>query len=371
MKENKYHSYNKGFLCEGCQRCVKGKKLILFITRICSRNCWYCTLGENKYKKDVVYANERPIEKDEEILEEIKDSGADSVGITGGDPLARLERTVRIIKLLKKTFGKGFHIHLYTSLDLVKEEILKELFDSGLDEIRFHLDIEDKKYWSRLSLAKKFSWVVGVEIPLIPEYKERTLELTEFIKDKVDFLNLNELESSDGPYSKVTERGYKSKDEISYAIKGSDELAKEIFEIIPIERVHFCTVKLKDSVQLGERLKLRAKHTAKSFDIITEEGALIRGAIYLEKPSFNYTEELKRKDKEKEIKKLKELKNKLCTELKITRDKLFIDEKKFRFLTSRRIIVKNNEKIKQLGLIPSIVEEYPTYDTFEIEVEFL
>ena len=370
MKTNKYHSYSKGFLCEGCQRCVKGRKLVLFITGICPRNCWYCTLGENKFQKDIIYANERKIESNQEILQEVRDSGANSAGITGGDPLAKLDRTLEIIRLLKSTFN-NFHIHLYTSLNLVTETTLKKLDKEGLDEIRFHPDIEDKTYWKNLDLAKKFEWDVGVEIPLIPDRKKQTLELITFIKDKIDFLNLNELESADTDNNKITEKGYKSKDETSYAIEGSEELFLEIINEIPLEKVHFCTAKLKDKVQLGERLKVRADKIAHKTDKITAEGSLIRGAIYLEKPSFNYLENLKKIDKESELKKLKTLRTKLCTEMRITRDKLHIDPIKYRLLTSKRIIVKNKDKLKALNFHPAIVEEYPTYDLFDIEIEFL
>ena len=35
----------------------------------------------------------------------------------------------------------------------------------------------------------------------------------------------------------------------------------------------------------------------KKFDLETDQGTIIRGAIYTEKPSFNYTENLKLKNK--------------------------------------------------------------------------
>ena len=97
----------------------------------------------------------------------------------------------------KKRFGKKFHIHLYTSLNLVNNERLSLLHKAGLDEIRFHPDLDSKKLWNNLNYAKEYDWDTGVEIPLIPGKEKETMSLIDFVQDKVDFLNLNELEIAD------------------------------------------------------------------------------------------------------------------------------------------------------------------------------
>lgn len=110
---------------------------------------------------------------------------------------------------------------------------------------------------------------------------------------------------------------------------------------------------------------------SKKFDIKTEDGSIIRGAIYTEKPSFNYTDILKQKNKQEEIKKLKTLKEKTCKEIRINRQDISIDEKRYKLWTSRRIVVRHQLKIKEMNLIPAIVEFIPNKDELEIEVEFL
>jgi len=40
----------------------------------------------------------------------------------------------------------------------------------------------------------------------------------------------------------------------------------------PKLNVHYCTAKLKDAVQLTNRIKLRAENIAKPYDLITETG---------------------------------------------------------------------------------------------------
>jgi len=345
MEKTKFYSWKNGNLCRGCKLCVKGEKLVLFITGICQRNCWYCSLSEKKKNKDVIYANERPIIKVEESIEEAKLCDATGAGITGGDPLSKLDRTIEYIKALKKEF-KDFHIHLYTSLDLVDEDKLMQLFEAGLDEIRFHLDAEDDKLWNRLSLAKKFRWKIGVEIPVIPGLKDETVKLIEFVKDKIDFLNLNELEYSEINSGEYNKRDLLVKSELSYGIKGSEELALELLEQFPDMNIHYCTSKLKDGVQMANRIKKRAKNVKEDFDIITDEGMLIRGAVY----------DAKDLEKAKQEIGLKEIK---------------IDKRKHRLLLSKKNVKKFAKKIKKLGYKPAIVEEYPTWDQLEIEVNFI
>ena len=113
IKENKYYSYNLGLLPKGCQMCVKGEKLVLFVTGLCPRKCCFCPVSDDKYGRDVIYANERRVFTSDDLIKEAELMNAKGMGITGGDPLTKLERTTRFIKKLKEKFGKEFHIHYW------------------------------------------------------------------------------------------------------------------------------------------------------------------------------------------------------------------------------------------------------------------
>lgn len=347
MQKTKYYSWNSGTLPKGCQFCVKGEKLVLFITGLCPRNCFYCPISDQKYKKDVIYADEWPIKKAEEVIKEAKLIDAKGAGITGGDPFSVIERTVKYIKLLKKAFGNKFHIHLYTSLNLINDEKLNRLYNSGLDEIRIHPEIYNNKLWSKIKLIRKHNWDIGVEIPSIPNTKKQTEGLIDYFKDKIDFLNINELEFSDNKTQKLGT--FVPKDRFSYGVKGSEEFAKYLLKKYEkeIKNIHYCTARLKDRVQLGNRLKRRAKNVATKFDKITKEGTLIRNVIYTKNPK-------------KTIRLLKNL----------VQEKDLIEDKD-RLITSRQILNKYRNKLKKLNLKPAIVEEYPTYDRMPVEIEFL
>ncbi len=348
----------------------------MFVTGICPRKCYFCPVSDEKYGKDITFANEKKCFSSKDIIEEAKLMNAKGAGITGGDPLVKVDRTVRYIKALKKEFGKNFHVHLYTSLRLISDDALQKLYIAGLDELRLHPDLDSTQLWKRLEIATKFPWDLGVEIPLIPGKEKETQKLIDFIQDKVMFLNLNELEVADNSQSKLLEMGFKTDGEFSYSIEGSQELGLKLISYVkdkeyPLQ-VHLCTAKLKDATQLTERIKREGAGAKKDFDIIDEDGLLTRGALYLEelKPGFDYREKLKR-DNSILIRKLKELYAQVQTKLKLKDNEVFLDESKPRILVSKKVIKKNKIKIINLGLVPAIVLEYPTADQLEIEVEFL
>ncbi|MDP3766119.1 MAG: radical SAM protein [Nanoarchaeota archaeon] len=375
--ENKFHSYNKGKLPKGCAYCVKGEKLVMFVTGICPRKCCFCPVSDEKYQKDVIFANEQTVDSFDDVIMEAKAMNAKGAGVTGGDPLARLDRTVSYIKKLKEKFGKNFHIHLYTSLNLVSEKTLKKLYLAGLDEIRFHLDLDSKKLWKKLEITKKFNWDIGVELPLIPTKEKNLKEIIDYIHDKVDFLNLNELEVADNNHSNLKQFGFHVKNNMSYAIKGSLELGLGLIGYAAAKgykiSMHVCTAKLKDAVQLSERIKRQGKIVKHDFDIIDDEGLLTRGALYLPelKPGFGYRKKLMKADKEKLIKKLGYFANEIKNKLKLSNNDFIIDKNKLRILLSKNNTIKNKKIFLKMNLIPAIVVEYPTADQFEVEIEFL
>ncbi|MBW2987759.1 radical SAM protein [Candidatus Woesearchaeota archaeon] len=374
-----YFSYRNKQLCKGCKQCVKGRKLVLFVTGLCSRNCFYCPLSERKHKKDVICANEWEIQKPTDILHETKMCGSTGAGVTGGDPLVKLDRTVKFIRMLKKKFGKKFHIHLYTPLLHVNEKSMQALYKAGLDEIRFHPDFiskDYKKFWKNIQYAKRYKWKIGIEIPIIPNYEKQTIELIDYFKKHVDFFNFNELEIAGVNISKMKKRCYKSKDGFSYAVKGSHQMALKLMRKYPKLRIHYCTARLKDAVQLANRMKNRAKNAKTKYDKVTKEGMLIRGAVYLPdlKPGFGYHQILrdirqgknknKRHNKQKLLRDLAELKTAIKREFKID---TLIDKDKFRLITSTANAQKLGKELENVA----IVEEYPTKDALEIELQFL
>lgn len=380
VQQTKWHSWCTGKLAKGCELCVQGRKLVLFVTGLCGQRCFYCPVSEHKFGADVVYANEWQVTDHDdpaELIEEARLTEARGAGITGGDPLVKVDRCCAYIRLLKQKFGREFHIHLYTPLKLVTQECLRKLADAGLDEIRFHPNLDDDSLWHRLEWAKAYDWDVGVEIPAIPGYEDRTRKLIDVLAGKVGFLNLNELELSDtqARHYKLDVLGYKPKDDLSYGVKGSKEMALKMLAYARSKGLpaHFCTAKLKDAVQMKNRLKRRAKHARLPFDIALEEGTLLRGCLYTPSlaPGVKYAEKLQQADKDGAVRQLEAVRVKVLQATRLRENTVIVDHEKLRLILPCEAVKKHAKKLKKLGLIPAIVEEYPTADALEVEVDFL
>ena len=251
--------------------------MVLFVTGLCGKNCFYCPVSYERREKDIIFANERRVNSDEDLVEEAISMDALGTGITGGEPLLRLDRVIHYIKLLKNKFGISHHIHLYTAL-APNKGVLESLRKAGLDEIRFHppqnmLQNIGRTYY-RVSIieAHKLGLSVGIEIPSISSDLGGVVSL---LKEVDGFLNLNELEFSETNLSELKKRGYVPVDDTSSAARESKEAA----ESIEYDKLHFCSSRFKDAVQLRERFKRIARKSARYFDEITDDGTLVYGVI--------------------------------------------------------------------------------------------
>jgi pyruvate formate-lyase activating enzyme-like uncharacterized protein len=340
----------KGDLPKGCRYCEQGRKMVLLVTGLCKYACFYCPLSEKKSGKEVVYANEKKVEKDEDVIFEAKSIDALGSGITGGEPLEVLDKTLYYIKLLKKEFGDEHHIHLYTALSPDKK-ILEDLSEAGLDEIRFHppvtywKDLPNSTYDRSFRIALKLGMQVGVEVPALPDYKRELKNLAEYLDELgVHFLNLNELEFSETNWDALKEKGYKIRNDISNAIKGSQWAAQDVLKKTHTKMsIHYCSSRFKDGVQLRKRIKRRAKNTKKESDVVTDEGLFIKGIVECDDPKAVYAE-------------LKE-------DFEIPSELIILDEEKNRVEIASWILEEIHKDIEYPCFI---VEEYPTADRLEV-----
>lgn len=250
---------------------MQGAKLVLFVTGICDIHCGYCPLSERRWQKDTVYANERPIVADEELLEEAHLMDALGTGITGGDPVLRLDRTLHYAHILKREFS-DHHIHLYTASFLTDNQL--QSMEEFIDEIRIHLT--NFSILSPVEKALKYNFDVGVEIPMLPSKVEETRTLIHQLKKVgIHFINLNELEYADRNMEYLKKLGYTFNTD-SCRVEGSEEAALELAQD---DIVHYCSASDKDSLQLRNRLTRRAHHVRQVYEEI-EDGLLVKGVIY-------------------------------------------------------------------------------------------
>ncbi len=277
----------RGELSPACVQCTEGRKMVLFVTGLCRFRCFYCPVSPNRNQIDVVYANERRVGTDADVLDEARAIGAAGTGITGGDPLGVVDRVEHYVRLLKAEFGSEHHIHLYTHEP--NPEKLSRLARAGLDEFRLHiphylwgpLSGEGTAYRAVLSSAPSWGIRRGVEIPVLPEKEAELRRLLLALEEiGVDFVNLNELEFSETNEEKLHTRQYRVDPRNGWGVKGSRAVAERIVREMRLSiPIHYCSSRFKDSVQLRQRLLRRAERTAPAFAERTPDGTVVLGVV--------------------------------------------------------------------------------------------
>jgi pyruvate formate-lyase activating enzyme-like uncharacterized protein len=303
-------------------------------------------LSEKKKGKDVVFANERQVFSDNDIVDEAKSIAAEGSGITGGDPLDVMERTVHYIQLLKQEFGPGHHIHLYTST--IDGGKYRTLVDAGLDELRIHPQVETWENIGSIGIEEAIAGLgipIGFEVPSIPGEEKGLTSLVDFAdRASLHFVNLNELEFSETNADALRARGFEVVDDVSSAVKGSAEVARKLIKQEHRVAVHFCSSSFKDLVQLRNRIKRRARRVARKHDLVTGEGMLIKGIIENVDPI--------------------EVAERLRTEYDVPSTLMSPDVARRRLEVAPWVL---EELYPELGLECYIIEVYPTADQLEVE----
>ncbi len=271
-----------GRLPRGCQLCARGSKLVLFVTGLCDSACVYCPLSSERAGRDKTYADEVPVTSESDILNEAEAIGAEGAGVSGGDPMCRLERTVGYIRLLKSHMGDDFHVHLYTSKTDLDMASVSLLADSGLDEIRFH---PQNSSWNGITSAIERGLTTGIEVPAIPSGMD-TLKTIALKAEEIGvaFLNVNELEASETNFQRLVSLGMRLSSLDGANIEGSSETAHTFVDWAGSNlsklSVHYCSAAFKDGVQMRNRLERRLKRTIREFEVADDaEPLLILGVI--------------------------------------------------------------------------------------------
>ncbi|MDW8004797.1 MAG: radical SAM protein [Thermofilaceae archaeon] len=274
-----------GSLPEGCKLCLRGLKSVVFVTGICPRSCFYCPINNEKKGRDVIYVNEKPVDDISKIVVEVALSGSRGIGLTGGDPLFKLDRLIAIVKTVKKVFGPKFHVHLYTTGKNLTLNTLELLESLNIDELRIHPDPSDmERILNLIENYNKDTLKIGFEIPIFPNNLNNLINLIDKISRyrNVNFINVNELEFSESNSAELKARGYSISDDWKTA-EGSHTTAIQFLHEIELRspklNVHYCPANSKDNYQVRLRWYRRGILTARSHEIVSDEGTILKAII--------------------------------------------------------------------------------------------
>jgi len=193
-------------LSPGCRLCGEGSWSCLFINGLCNGRCFYCPTPQASIDQPTTNGLRFPQSAD--YVDYVEKFAFRGVSISGGEPLLTLEKTLRFIAAVKKRRGAAVHLWLYTNGTLVTRDILLQLRDAGLDEIRF--DIGATRYHlKKAALAVGIINHVTVEIPAIPEdLPLLRVKAAEMAERGIDYLNLHQLRLTPHNYAALASRDY-------------------------------------------------------------------------------------------------------------------------------------------------------------------
>lgn len=169
--ENGGASLWSGWISPACLACRTGEETAtFFISLKCTRNCYFC-FNVNQEDCDYHRTHERDIAAE---LREAHAAGARfrHLAVTGGEPCLHPEALLAFVRCAKELYP-GVHVRVYTSGDLLTDELLDELAAAGLDEIRFSVKPEEpavgrEQVLARIAAAAGRVPDVMVEMPVIP-----------------------------------------------------------------------------------------------------------------------------------------------------------------------------------------------------------
>lgn len=244
----------------GCRLCHEGNWLCVYVTRRCTRDCYFCSqekLKEGEKLNDPIRAyvtGEIRFDDIEEVVRYLKYWKIKGLGISGGEPLLMFDKVCRLISLAKRKIP-GIYVWLYTNGDLATKARLKGLRKAGLDEIRFDLAARDYDL-GPVRLAGGIIGNVTVETPAIPLDLDRLMASIGDLKQiGVRYLNLHELMVTKENRTRLARAGIKA--------SGSLELARKVSTASSRRRrgigVNVCSTRYKREAQTRNMIRYMKK----------------------------------------------------------------------------------------------------------------
>jgi len=267
-----------GDLSPGCRVCVAGGWSCLFVNLVCHQNCFFCPGGmtaENETFAENIYFSD-PLE----YLDYVERFGVSGVGFSGGEPLLTFDRLLVLLEGLRRRFGPGLHLWLYTSGEPVTPPKLRRLRAAGLDEIRFNISARSYRL-DRVATAVGLINTVTVEIPAIPEEQKLVEQSLGALREiGVDFLNLHQLMCTGNNSKALARRNYTVLREPNMPVLESELAALRILRTavemdlgLPIQ---YCSAVFKKRFQGPSEARRTLRLVREDFEGETPSGHLRR-----------------------------------------------------------------------------------------------
>jgi pyruvate formate-lyase activating enzyme-like uncharacterized protein len=281
-------------LSPGCRICVEGGWSCLFISGRCNCDCFYCPTDQTEF--GLPTTNSVQFRHPADYVAYLERFGFSGASISGGEPLLTPGRSLGFLQAIKRHFGARMHVWLYTNGTLLTEDLVLQLRDAGLDEIRF--DIGATAY--QLQALKRASGVfptLTVEIPAIPEEVGRLKALLGELRDAgVQHLNLHQLRLTPYNYPQLRSRGYRYLHGDKLTVLDSELAALEVLRFEREEKiglpVNYCSFVYKNRFQARANRRHSAGFVLKGHEALSDNGYIRTLSLLGEKSRILQQQEL-------------------------------------------------------------------------------
>ena len=270
--QNDGRSFVWGWISPACLTCRRGEGTETHLSSTqCPRHCFFCfNPNQRDYEYYLTHVHDMAAE-----LQSRYDSGVHYVdlAVTGGEPLIHADTTVAFFRRAKTLYPQAY-TRLYTSGSGLTPRVLNDLLDTGLQEIRFSIKLDEGPASVEETLGKLVSCVgrvphVMVEMPVMPyqmsEMRDLLLRLDALGVDGINLLELcfplhNAQEfASRGMLLKA--RPFRVVYDYLYAgglpIHGSERACLQLVEFAAREKlrmgVHYCSLANKHTSQIYQQ----------------------------------------------------------------------------------------------------------------------
>ncbi|MDF1550444.1 MAG: radical SAM protein [Bacteroidales bacterium] len=261
-------------LSKGCNLCGKGLWSCLFITGKCNANCFYCPTSQ--IIDDVSGSQGLTFPTAESYAEYVNFFKFKGVSFSGGEPLLVADRVLNYLEQIRKTCSPDIYTWMYTNGILANDKIFNKLAEHGLNEVRF--DIGATAYnLDKIKFAKGIIPNISIEIPAVPEEKERLKELLpEMVKAGVSNLNLHQLRLTEYNAEKLLKHNYTFIPAEKPIVLESELAALEIIEYAREQKIdigiNYCSFFFKNRFQQVGFRKIVANAISNNGTIINNKG---------------------------------------------------------------------------------------------------
>ena len=195
-----------------CTYCTMGKWATIVLSYKCHRDCFFCYEETPLDPKVVIDPYDK---KDMDRIYGILDNAYSNpsnktLAITWWEPFLFTDKVYEILEYVNRKYPWK-HTRIYTTWDIMNDEILTRLKELELDEIRYSIKPGEEPNLNIYALTKKYIPKVLIEMPVQPFSKEYMIDiLTKINEDwSIDWINLNELTFNNLNPEKYKEAGYK------------------------------------------------------------------------------------------------------------------------------------------------------------------